>query len=140
TRSHELTRGLMELASSRDATLFMALLACFQTLLQRITAQSDVVTGIPIAGRTRAETGNLIGLFVNSLVLRTDLSGDPPFLELLRRVRSVSLGAFAHQDLPFERLVRGRQPPHAPSGTSPSSVSSGSFSRRATGATTRSSR
>ena len=83
----------------------MTLLAAFKILLHCYTSQDDIVIGTPIANRNRLEIEGLIGFFVNTLVLRTDLSGDPDFRELLRRVREVCLGAYAHQDLPFERLV-----------------------------------
>lgn len=96
---------LQRLSRQEGATLYMALLAAFQTLLSRYTGQEDLLVGSPIAGRTRAETENLIGCFLNILVLRGDLSGDPTFRELLARVREVALGAYAHQDLPFERLL-----------------------------------
>ena len=87
------------------ATLFMTLLAAFQTLLHRYTGQTDLILGTPIANRTRLETEALIGFFVNTLALRVNLGGNPSFKELLARVREVTLGAFAHQDLPFDRLV-----------------------------------
>jgi amino acid adenylation domain-containing protein len=105
-----LREQLEDLSRSNSATLFMTLLAAFQTLLSRYSRQSDVVVGSPIANRNRAETENLIGFFVNTLVLRTDLSGDPSFGELLGRVREVALGAYAHQDVPFELLVEELQP------------------------------
>ena len=105
-----LTKGLEELSQRAGATLFMTLLAAFQLLLQRYSGQDDIVVGSPIAGRNKVEVENLIGLFVNTLVLRTDLSGDPTFMELLERVREMALGAYAHQDLPFDRLVEELQP------------------------------
>src|SRR6185436_12812111 len=105
-----LTRKLRELGRSRGATLFMTLLAAFQALLYRSTAQDDIAVGSPIANRNRGEIEPLIGFFVNMLVLRTGLSGDPGFAELLERVRQTALGAYAHQDLPFEKLVEALRP------------------------------
>ncbi len=108
--SRELTEKLKELSQREGATLFMTLLAAFQTLLMRYTSQEDIVIGSPIAGRNRAETENLIGFFINTLVLRTDLSGDPTFRELLGRVKELTFGAYEHQDVPFEKLVEELQP------------------------------
>src|SRR5262249_11830584 len=90
--------------------LFMTLLAAFKTLLRRYSGQDEIVVGSPIANRTRAETEGLIGFFVNALALRTEVEGKLSFQELLRRVREVCLGAYAHQDLPFEQLVERLQP------------------------------
>ncbi len=105
-----LSRALKELGRRESATLFMTLLAAFKTLLFRLTGQDDVVVGTPIAGRTRPEVEGLIGFFLNSLVLRTNLSGQPTFLELLRRVRETAMEAYDHQDLPFEGLLEKLQP------------------------------
>jgi len=107
---NRLTADLEALSRKSGVTPFMVFLAAFQTLLHRITHQDDIVVGTPIAGRDRSETEGLIGLFLNSLALRTDVSGDPTFLELLMRVRDVALGAYDHQDLPFEKLVEELQP------------------------------
>ncbi|HEX7242267.1 MAG TPA: amino acid adenylation domain-containing protein, partial [Longimicrobiaceae bacterium] len=96
---------LGELARREGATLFMLLLGAFQVLLGKYAGTDDVVVGSPIAGRTRAETEGLIGFFVNILPLRGDLRGDPGFGELVGRLRAVTLGAYEHQDLPFEKLV-----------------------------------
>ncbi len=98
------------LSCQEGVTLFMVLLAAFQTLLYRYTGQEDVCVGSPIANRNRDELKGLIGFFVNTLVLRTNLAGNPSFRELLQRVRRVALGAYAHQDLPFEQLVEALQP------------------------------
>ncbi|HSK77358.1 MAG TPA: amino acid adenylation domain-containing protein, partial [Thermoanaerobaculia bacterium] len=102
--------GLTALSRRHGATLFMTLLAGFATLLQRITGEDDLGVGTPIAGRTRVETEPLIGLFVNTLVLRADLSGEPDFAELLVRVREATLSAYAHQEVPFERLIEDLAP------------------------------
>jgi amino acid adenylation domain-containing protein len=108
--SLEVTERLRELSRGEGATLFMTLVAAFNTLLYRYTGQDDIVIGTPIAGRNRSEIEPLIGFFVNSLVLRTDLSGAPSFRELVARVKEVTLHAYAHQDLPFEKLVEELQP------------------------------
>ena len=102
--------GLARLSRRHGATLFMTLLAVFAALLRRLTGQDDLGVGTPIAGRTRVETEPLIGLFVNTLVLRVDLSGNPDFVDLLGRVRETTLSAYAHQELPFERLVEELAP------------------------------
>ena len=113
-----LIQPLRSLGQHHGATLFMTLLAAFKTLLYRYTDQTDILIGAPVANRNRAETEALIGVLVNPLVLRTNLEGDPTFLELLQRVRSVVLEASHHQDLPFEKLVEVVQPErslsHAP--------------------------
>ncbi len=108
--SKELTRGLKALSQREGVTLFMTLLAAFQTLLNRYSRLEDVVVGSPIANRNRTEIEGLIGFFVNTLVLRTDLSGDPSFRELLQRTRKIALEAYEHQDLPFEKLVEELKP------------------------------
>ena len=108
--SRDLADRLSALSRQEGVTLFITLLAAFQALLHRYTAQEDIVVGTPIAGRNRIEVENLIGFFVNTLVLRTDFSGNPTFHELLGRVREVTFGAYAHQDLPFEKLVEELQP------------------------------
>jgi amino acid adenylation domain-containing protein/FkbM family methyltransferase len=108
-----LLAGLQALARGGGATLYMVVLAAFQALLGRYAGSDDVVVGSPVAGRTRRETEGLIGFFVNTLVLRADLGGDPPFRELVARVREATLGAYEHQELPFERLVAELQPERA---------------------------
>lgn len=106
----DLTQKLKALAQRSGATLFMLLLTAFKILLYRYTQQTDIVVGSAIANRNRLEIEGLIGFFVNTLVLRTDLLGNPSFLELLNRVRQVALEAYAHQDLPLEKLVEELQP------------------------------
>ena len=112
--THDLPAGLADalrgLGRGQGVTLFMVLLAAFKVLLQRRTQTEDVVVGTDVAGRNRVETEGLIGFFINHLVLRTDLGGDPTFLELLARIRAVTLGAYAHQDMPFDRLVGALRP------------------------------
>ena len=105
-----LTGAVQQLAADHACTTFMVLFAAFNVLLSRYTGQEDLCVGTPIAGRRRTELEGLIGLFANTLVLRTDLSGQPDFAELLARVRQSSLQAFAHQEMPFEKLVEELQP------------------------------
>src|SRR5439155_1102852 len=109
--SGPVTSDLRALSQREGTTPFMTLLAAFQVLLHRYSRQDALVVGVPVANRRRPEIERLIGFFVNTLPLRTDLSGRPTFRELLGRVRQVCLGAFAHQELPFERLVEELQPP-----------------------------
>ena len=116
--SRRLTERLKILSQREGVTLFMTLLAAFKTLLYRYAGEEDVVVGSPVTNRARQELEPLIGFFTNTLVLRTDMSGNPSFRELLGRVREVCLGAYAHQDLPFEKLVEELHPErslgHAP--------------------------
>ncbi|TCP59139.1 amino acid adenylation domain-containing protein [Tumebacillus sp. BK434] len=105
-----LFRKLQTLTRREGASLYMTLLAAFKSLLARYTGQEDVIVGSPVAGRLRQETEPLIGVFINTLVMRTDLSGGPTFRELLARVRKTALDAFAHQSVPFERLLEELQP------------------------------
>ncbi|BAY48347.1 McnC protein [Scytonema sp. HK-05] len=105
-----LSEALETLSQQEGVSLFMTMLAAFQILLYRYTQQEDIAVGSPIANRNRSEIEGLIGFFVNSLVLRTDLSGNPTFRSLLSRVRDVALEAYAHQDLPFEKLVEELHP------------------------------
>jgi hypothetical protein len=110
TLSPTLTEAIKTLCQQEGMTLFMTLLAAFKALLYRYSTQDDIVVGSPIANRNRSEIEELIGFFANTLVLRTDLSGNPSFRDVLKRVREVTLGAYAHQDLPFEKLVAQLQP------------------------------
>ncbi|HEX4963096.1 MAG TPA: amino acid adenylation domain-containing protein [Thermoanaerobaculia bacterium] len=105
-----LTADLKALSRRSGATLFMTLLAGFDVLLSRLSGQEEVLVGSPIAGRNRSEVEGLIGCFLNTVVLRADLAGAPPFLDLLARVRETTLEAYAHQDLPFERLLEEMRP------------------------------
>jgi amino acid adenylation domain-containing protein len=105
-----LAHALGELNRREGVTMFMTLLAAFKTLLYRYTAQEDIVVGTPVAGRAQSETEGLIGFFLNTLVMRTRLDGDLSFRELLGRVREAAVGAYAHQDLPFEKLVEELEP------------------------------
>ncbi|HEY4168729.1 MAG TPA: amino acid adenylation domain-containing protein [Reyranella sp.] len=110
-----LSGALKALCQREGATLFMTLLSAFSVLLQRYSGQEDIVVGMPTASRDQEEIEGLIGFFVNSLVLRLDLSGNPSFLDLLQRVRETSLDAIAHHELPFEKLVEELQPERDPS-------------------------
>ncbi|MCY1047782.1 amino acid adenylation domain-containing protein [Corallococcus sp. bb12-1] len=105
-----LVDGLRALGRKEGATLFMTVLAAYQAVLSRLTGQDDIPVGTDVAGRNRAETEGLIGFFVNQLVMRGRLQGDPSFRALVSRVREAALGAYAHQDLPFEELVRALNP------------------------------
>ena len=108
--SSELTRGLQESAQRNGVTLYMVLLAAFQVLLSRWSGQKDILVGTPVAGRTHRQIEGLIGFFVNTLVMRSDLTANPTFEELLTQVKETTLGAYTHQDLPFERLVEQLNP------------------------------
>lgn len=108
--SKALSESLKALSRAQGATLFMVLLTAFKVLLHRYTGQDDIIVGTPIANRNKVETHGLIGFFVNTLALRTDLSGNPTFLQALARVREVALGAYANQDAPFEKLVEVLRP------------------------------
>ncbi|MEO1429998.1 MAG: amino acid adenylation domain-containing protein [Cyanobacteria bacterium J06633_8] len=102
---YDLSQALKQLSQKSGCTLFMTLLAAFQTLLYRYSGNEDIVVGSAIANRQRSELEGLIGCFANTLAFRSDLSGNPSFSELLQRVKDTALGAYAHQDLPFEQLV-----------------------------------
>ena len=106
----KLYKHLLDLSQQENVTLFMLLLASFQVLLARYSGQSDISIGTVIANRTQPELEGLIGFFVNTLVLRSDLSGNPSFADLLKHVRSITLDAYAHQEVPFEKLVEVLQP------------------------------
>ncbi|MCL4201942.1 MAG: amino acid adenylation domain-containing protein [Pirellulaceae bacterium] len=108
--SEELSQRLARLCGQQGTTLFSALLAAFSILLSRLAGQQDIVVGAPVAGRNQLELEGLIGLFLNTLALRIDLSGNPTFHELLGRVNAVCWGAYGNQDLPFEKLVEELQP------------------------------
>ncbi|HEY4589458.1 MAG TPA: condensation domain-containing protein, partial [Thermoanaerobaculia bacterium] len=115
----DLAEGLRKLSRRQSASLYMTLLAGWKALLARLTGEEDLLLGAPIANRTRAEIEGLIGFFLNTLVLRTDLSGDPDFQAALSRVRETCLGAFSHQDLPLEQVLEAM---HAGHGSSPFQV------------------
>lgn len=102
--------ALREMSRREGVTLFMVLLTVLKILLLRYSGQEDIIVGTPVAGRSRIELEGLIGLFVNTVVLRTDMSNNPDFLHLLQRVRETALGAYAHQEMPFEKLVEVLQP------------------------------
>jgi aspartate racemase len=107
---NELSQRIRQLCKSQDCTSFMTLFAALVTLLYRYTGQEDIVVGTPIANRNRIETEGVVGFFVNTLVLRVDVSGNPRFTELMSRVKKVAVGAYVHEDLPFEKLVELLQP------------------------------
>ena len=113
----ELTDALKRLAQREGVTLYMVLLAAFQTLLHRYSGQDDILVGSPVANRTRVETEGMLGVFINTLVLRTNLAGNPEFGELLGRVRAMAQGAYAHQQVPFEKLVEELRADRDPSRT-----------------------
>lgn len=108
--SKELRQQLKQLSQREGVTLFMVLLAAFDVLLYRYSNQPDIVVGTAIANRNRDETESLIGFFVNMLVMRTDLSGNPTFLEVLKRVKQMTLAAYQHQDVPIEQIIEMLQP------------------------------
>jgi hypothetical protein len=108
--SPDLSQALKSLCKAEGVTLFMMLLTAFKVFLYRYTGQEDLIVGSPIANRHRHELESLIGFFINTLAMRTNLSGNPTFRELLKLVRETALGAYAHQDLPFEYLVEQLQP------------------------------
>ena len=114
TLTREFSVRLKQRCQTENATLFMMLMAAFNVLLHRYTGEEDIVVGTPIAGRQQPETEELIGLFINTLALRTNVSSELSFTQLLERVKQIALGAYAHPDLPFEQLVKEVQPDRAP--------------------------
>ncbi len=113
----QVTDSLRQLSRAEGVTLFMTLASVFALLLSRHSGQEEIVMGTPVAGRNRRELEGLIGFFINTVVLRTDLRGDPPFRELLQRVREVCLKAYANQDVSFEKLIEELKPPRDQSHT-----------------------
>src|SRR6185436_15672659 len=110
TTNKELQRRLQILSREQGVTMFMTLLSSFAVLLGRYANETDIAIGTTIANRTRSEVEPLVGFFVNTLVLRSDLADEPSFTDLLGRTREMALQAYAHQDLPFERLVEALHP------------------------------
>jgi amino acid adenylation domain-containing protein len=108
----QLTKALNDLSMREGCTLFMTMLSAFKILLYRLSGQDDILVGTPVAGRNRIEVEGLIGFFINTLILRSDLSSNPDFSKLLTQVREVTLDAYAHQDISFEKLVEELHPPH----------------------------
>ena len=106
----QLTKALNDLSMREGCTLFMTMLSAFKILLYRLSGQDDILVGTPVAGRNRIEVEGLIGFFINTLTLRSDLSGNPDFTKLLTQVREVTLDAYAHQDISFEKLVEELHP------------------------------
>ena len=113
--SHDLVRELKSVASKYRATIFMVALSAFECVLSRYCSREDILIGVPIACRDRSETEDLVGLFVNTVVMRSDLSGNPRFCDLLSQVRTAALEAFGNADLPFAKLVEELKPPRSPS-------------------------
>ncbi|HVF90506.1 MAG TPA: condensation domain-containing protein, partial [Blastocatellia bacterium] len=101
---------LKQLSSSEGVTLFMTLFAAFNALIHRHSGQRDILIGVPVANRNRVESEGLIGFFTNTILLRTRIESDPTFLDVLEEVRETALGAYAHQSLPFQKLIEGLQP------------------------------
>ncbi|RQW04813.1 amino acid adenylation domain-containing protein [candidate division KSB1 bacterium] len=110
TIRQDITKNLESLSKKYDVTLFMTLLGALALLLRRYSGQDDISIGTPIANRNRSELESLLGVFVNTLVMRTSLSGNPSFIDLVKRVKETALGAFAHQDIPFEMIVEELKP------------------------------
>jgi amino acid adenylation domain-containing protein len=107
----DLVAALNRIGREEGATTFMVLLAVYKVLLHRYASQDDVIVGAPVANRTRHESADIVGFVANTVVLRTSLEGDPPFRELVRRVRDTCVGAFRHQDMPFQKIVEVLNPP-----------------------------